>query len=130
LEVSVESFLCKPNYFSTTRNQDIPRGEFLIGTQECRLGTILRPRGSQTEWVDDKSVCPPYVCLEQIFLDDQIAGVGFFLGFLTSLFLRCCPFAMIVLLLWLKNSHNNMNRGKLGTKNRLMEKLFFYSQRV
>jgi len=28
----------------------------------------------------------------------QIAGVGFFFGFFTSLFLRCCPFAMIVLL--------------------------------
>jgi F0F1-type ATP synthase assembly protein I len=29
----------------------------------------------------------------------QIAGVGFFFGFFTSLFLRCCPFAMIALLL-------------------------------
>ncbi len=33
----------------------------------------------------------------------QIAGVGFFFGFFTSLFLRCCPFAMIALLLWLRS---------------------------
>jgi hypothetical protein len=28
----------------------------------------------------------------------QTAGGGVFLGFFSSLFLRCCPFAMIVLL--------------------------------
>jgi F0F1-type ATP synthase assembly protein I len=37
--------------------------------------------------------------LAKNYLEYHIAGVGFFLGFLTSLFLRCWPFAMIALLI-------------------------------
>ena len=34
--------------------------EFVFKINKCRVGTHLCPRGLQTAWADDKTVCPPY----------------------------------------------------------------------
>jgi len=43
---------------------------------KCRVGTLLCPRGFQTAWADDNTVCPPYNFVENKFtLSMHLCGI-------------------------------------------------------